>query len=60
MKSVSSPELDEFKKLLDRTSPADFDGHTEFDRLTPEQRLRWLSECARFVQEAKGPTIPRP
>jgi hypothetical protein len=25
-----------------------YDGHTEFERLSNEQRLQWLSGCARF------------
>ena len=31
----------------------DFDGHTEFARLTPEQRLMWLSQAAQFVIAAR-------
>ncbi|MBV9491683.1 MAG: hypothetical protein JO069_18480 [Verrucomicrobia bacterium] len=30
-----------------------FDGHTEFDRLSHEQRLAWLSEMAMFIQCAR-------
>jgi hypothetical protein len=33
--------------------PEDFDGHTEFARMDAEQRLRWLSEIARFVHDAR-------
>jgi hypothetical protein len=33
--------------------PEDFDGHTEFARMDPEQRLIWLSEVARFVHDAR-------
>jgi hypothetical protein len=32
---------------------SDFDGHTEFSRLTPEQRLEWLSGLVMFVYEAR-------
>jgi hypothetical protein len=28
---------------------ADFDGHTEFASMSPEQRLTWLSHVARFI-----------
>jgi len=31
----------------------DFDGHTDFPSLTAEQRLLWLSGCARFAVAAK-------
>jgi hypothetical protein len=30
-----------------------FDGHTNFDVLTPEQRLVWLSQSIQFVWEAR-------
>ena len=29
--------------------PQDYDGHTEFDRMTPSQRLAWLDEATMFV-----------
>ncbi len=54
MRYVSLSELDDFRRLLDRTVAADFDGHTEFDHLTPEQRLQWISQCALFVHEVNG------
>lgn len=36
------------------SSPADFDGHTEFYRLTPSQRLAWLDEAVAFIGAAKS------
>jgi len=30
----------------------DFDGHTEFHRLSPKERLLWLSNTAYFVYKA--------
>lgn len=53
MKTKKDRDLEEFRRLLAETTPADFDGHTDFDRLTPEQRLMWLSQCARFVTETR-------
>jgi len=44
----------EFEHALAHCKPEDFDGHTEFYRLTPEQRLEWLCEAATFVYEFKG------
>jgi hypothetical protein len=44
----------EFARALARCKPEDFDGHTEFYRLTPEQRLEWLCQAATFVHEFKG------
>jgi hypothetical protein len=32
----------EFERALAQCTFKDFDGHTEFYRLTPEQRLEWL------------------
>ncbi len=29
--------------------PEDYNGHTEFDRMTPGQRLAWLDEATMFV-----------
>jgi surface antigen len=29
--------------------PEDYDGHTEFDRMTPGQRLAWLDQATMFV-----------
>ncbi len=37
--------------MLQKTSTCDFDGHTEFSRLTPDQRLSWLDEAnAAFLE----------
>ena len=45
---------EEFERALAQCTPEDFDGHTEFQRLTPEQRLDWLFQAATFVHEFKG------
>ncbi len=37
------------RAMLEATTPADFDGHTEFLRLTPEERLDWLWEAVHFI-----------
>ena len=34
--------------------PEDFDGHNEFSRLEPAQKLKWLCEAATYVFEFKG------
>jgi hypothetical protein len=34
---------------VSETDEKDFDGLTDFGRLTPEQKLRWLSSSAYFV-----------
>jgi hypothetical protein len=44
---------EEYREFI-RSLPDDaFDGHTEFHRLTPEQKLMWLSQIAQFVVEAR-------
>ncbi len=48
----------EFERALAQCKPEDFDGHTEFYRLTPEQRLEWLCQAATFVYEFKGKANP--
>jgi hypothetical protein len=45
---------EEFEHALAQCKPEDFDGHTEFHRLTPEQRLEWLCQAATFVYKFKG------
>lgn len=35
-------------------NPDDFDGHTEFYRLSPQQRLAWLDEAVAFITSAKS------
>ncbi len=51
---------EEFERALAQCKPEDFDGHTEFHRLTPEQRLEWLCQAAAFVYEFKGKANPSP
>ena len=41
-------------EVLRRTTAADFDGHTEFQRLSPSQRLAWLDEAVAFITAAKS------
>lgn len=51
MKDHSRNDLDRFRELLKKTTPADFDGHTDFRIMTPEERLMWLSQSAQFSVE---------
>jgi hypothetical protein len=41
------------EKGLADLRPEDFDGHTEFASMDAELRLRWLSEIAKFVHDAR-------
>ncbi|MBV9273894.1 MAG: hypothetical protein JO333_08360 [Verrucomicrobia bacterium] len=45
----NGPVIPSFEELR----PEDFDGHTDFAAMSPEQRLNWLSAAARFVHFAR-------
>jgi hypothetical protein len=49
-----------FDEALAASSPADFDGHTGFSDLTPEERLEWLYQAATFVFENRGLARKKP
>ena len=40
--------------------PQDYDGHTEFDRMTPGQRLAWLDEATLLVFSHKKTALCSP
>lgn len=51
-KSASSEKsIDE---ILAESAPEDYDGHTDFKTLSPEERLDWLFELAEFIHAFKG------
>jgi len=43
-------------EVLQRSTVSDFDGHTEFHRLSPRQRLSWLDEAVAFITSSKRAT----
>jgi hypothetical protein len=45
-------------RILKQTSPEDFDGHTEFARMTPDQRLTWLEEANAAYLELHSRAVP--
>ncbi|MFH0909253.1 MAG: hypothetical protein V1929_10860 [bacterium] len=51
---------EEIADILRRSRPSDFDGHTDFHRLTSSQRLDWLAQAAAFVHEFKGAVRRKP
>lgn len=55
-KSTAQPptKTTEALEILQRYGAEYFDGHTEFHRLTAEQRLAWLDEAVGFINEAKN------
>jgi Spy/CpxP family protein refolding chaperone len=44
-----SHEREALRELVRSLPENSFDGHTDFQTLTPEQRLAWLSRCAQFA-----------
>ena len=40
-------------EVVRHATPGDFDGHTEFHRLSPRQRLVWLDEAVAFITAAQ-------
>ncbi|MBK9991243.1 MAG: hypothetical protein IPP19_11050 [Verrucomicrobia bacterium] len=49
-KSSVSPDV---RAIIAQTSPEDYDGHTEFSRMTPAQRLAWLDQAVLFIAAQK-------
>lgn len=47
----------EIMDAVDRSSPADFDGHVDFAGLSFEQQLLWISRSARMALKQAGPTV---
>jgi hypothetical protein len=43
--------IDPFSKSIEHLSCEEFDGHTDFLLLSPEDKLTWLSEVARFFYD---------
>lgn len=39
--------------IIAQSKPEDYDGHTEFDRLSPQARLEWLEAAAQFAEMAR-------
>ncbi|MBT8043076.1 MAG: hypothetical protein KJN98_07885 [Pontiella sp.] len=42
------------RRILEKSTPSDFDGHTEFSRMTPDERLSWLDEANAAFLELHG------
>jgi len=47
-------DMETFKRIMQDVPDSAFDGHTEFDKLTVEQKLAWLSEGAQFIVAARS------
>lgn len=44
---------------LKKSQPSDYDGHTGFERMSPDARLRWLDQAVEFVARHKGEAAKR-
>lgn len=47
-------KLNETLDVLRGCGPEDFNGHTEFYRMSAQQRLAWLDEAVAFIRDAKN------
>ena len=54
-KSTTQPstKTNEALQILQSYGAEYFDGHTEFHRLSAQQRLAWLDEAVGFINKAK-------
>jgi hypothetical protein len=41
-------------EIICRTSLEDYDGHTEFARMTPAERLAWLDQAVLFIESRRA------
>jgi hypothetical protein len=48
------PNREQILEQLRQCTEDDFKGHTDFQKLTPSQRLDALAAMAQFVSECKG------
>ncbi len=61
MKSDRSPdEYELFRNEISSLNSSDFDGHTCFKDLTPEQRIDWLAELVVFVHQCRSIRSEKP
>jgi hypothetical protein len=42
------------REIIARSQPTDYDGHTEFGRMTPAERLAWLDAAVAFIETRRA------
>jgi len=47
---------DSTRAIIARSRPQDYDGHTEFARMSPAERLAWLDAAIVLVESRRGRT----
>lgn len=57
--SMGDSDAVSVRAIIARSRPEDYDGHTEFLRLTPRERLAWL-DAAVMLWEAHGVSVEEP
>lgn len=58
-KPNSGKAVADVRAIIARSRSEDYDGHTEFARLTPRERLAWL-DAAVTLWEARGGAVEEP
>ncbi len=53
MNNEPQPGSDTAREIIARSRPADYDGHTEFYRMTPAERLAWLDAAIVFIESSR-------
>lgn len=52
--STNSHELPPaLRAAISATSTRDYDGHTEFHRLSPRERLHWMESAVRLIEDTR-------
>lgn len=51
-KKKNSKDIEDFKEQLKNISQKEFDGQTDFNKLSPIQKLRWLDQLIAFKNMA--------
>jgi hypothetical protein len=54
MSNEPQPSSADPRENIARSQPADYDGHTEFSRMTPAARLAWLDAAVVFIESRGG------
>ncbi len=54
-----TPDRTAVAAIIARSKPEDYDGHTEFERLSPESRLEWLESAVRFIELTRRARVTR-
>jgi hypothetical protein len=55
---AESGQPPEVWRAIARSTPSDYDGHTEFDRMSPADRLAWMEAALRFIESIRRDRAP--